>query len=173
MTFATRPVRPLRVALAWAAAAVAFASLPAPAAAQYQWLDERNQMVFSDLAPPSTIPPERILRVPEPKAIPAVAPPAAGGNAAAKGGQSSNADREMAFRKRQMEQVEASRAAAAERARKEEAAMACNDARNSIRLLESGTRITSMAPNGERTYLSESERKARLDTAKRNVSTRC
>ena len=51
--------------------------------------------------------------------------------------------------------------------------MACNDARNSIRLLESGTRITSMAPNGERTYLSESERKARLDTAKRNVSTRC
>ena len=159
--------------------------LPCPALAQYQWLDERNQMVFSDRAPPVSIPRERILRVPETR--PAVLKPAVGAKdpgtgpggttvaatAAAADPQASLADRDMAFRNRQLEQAEANRKAAEERGRKAQLASACNDARDSVRLLQSGTRISRLNASGEREYLSDAERRSRLDSARRNLSSHC
>jgi hypothetical protein len=168
-------------------------------AAQYQWRDDRGRMVYSDLPPPASVAPNRIIRAPQSPPVPpletqagqdkagaaqdqagaapaGVASVAAARAAAAPGSgdaQLSNADREMAWRKRMADRAEEEKKAAEASRRKTELARACSDAQGDIRSLESGQRISRINAAGEREFLSDSERMQRLAAARKSVGERC
>ena len=174
--------------LAIAAAVATLAHAGAAAAAQYQWRDAQGRMVYSDLPPPATIAPDRIIKAPAPRSgvaapliqAPATAPPAAppiaaAGPRAAVAVDASQtiADRELAYRKRTAEREEREKKALEESRRKFELAQACTDAKGDIRSLESGQRISRIDAAGERTFLSDGERAERLKAARKSVGERC
>ena len=175
------PIR-LRRHLAIVAATAALALVAGTAgAAQYQWRDAKGRMVYSDLPPPSSVAADRIIRAPavvaaEPaKVAPAVAPVAAANAAAPAASDAglSNADREMAWRKRAAERADEDKKAAEAASRKTELARACSDAQGNIRTLESGQRISRVNAAGEREYLSDAERIQRLAQARKHVGENC
>jgi hypothetical protein len=172
-----------------AAAAVPLAG--AADAAQYQWRDERGRMVYSDLPPPASLAPSRIIKlpaVPRP-AVDLLVPPAAGaatgaktmaatrpatpGPADAAAAALTLADRELAYRKRVAEGEAQEKKALEASVRKVELAKACSDAQGDIRSMESGQRISRINAAGEREFLSDAERSERLKTARKSVSERC
>ncbi len=178
-----------RLAIA-AAAALCMLAAGVAQAAQYQWRDGKGRMVYSDLPPPASVSPDRIIRAPFlPPARPAEAPaPSAAADAgappnvdvaaaAAPGAPTaaplSAAEREMAWRKRMDERAAAEKKAAEDSKRSLELAQACSDAQADIRLLESGQRIQRVNATGEREYLSDDERRERLANARKRVGERC
>lgn len=164
----TRP--PLRLAIAAALMLLAQA-LPQIAHAQYSWIDEKGTRVFSDQPPPPGTPASRILKAPrraDADAGPATTSTAAAAPDAAK--PSTLADREADYRKRQAEQKEADKKAQDEAVRKAQQREACADARQQEAQLASGVRISEMAANGERSYMSDEERARRLARARQALA---
>lgn len=171
--------------------------LTAGVAAQYQWRDENDRMVYSDTPPPHTLDPARILR--SPKIAP---PPAPGDVAAAKaaegkageaprpaadtpvatakaaamaaGGKApSAADQAMAFEKRRAERADNERK---QREKDELAAKnnrACEDMRTQLRTLEAGGRVSSVNAAGEREFMSDEERGRRMGTLRQDIASVC
>lgn len=158
--------------------------------AQYQWRDENGRMTFSDLPPPASTPPTNVLRAPaRPAAQASTAPSASPGasQASAASGAASSAtpaapagtpaataaDRELEFRKRQLERADADRKQTERRAQSDRIARACEDARASLRVLESGMRITQVNGNGEREYLSDEARERKLASMRQDLQQQC
>ena len=184
------PIR-LRSRLPIIAATIALALVAGTAgAAQYQWRDAKGRMVYSDLPPPSSVAPDRIIRAPavvaaEPAKVAPVAAASPGASPAATAGAPnapasapsiaglSNADREMAWRKRAADRAAEDKKAAEAANRKTELARACSDAQGNIRSLESGQRISRSNTAGEREFLSDAERVQRLAQARKNVGENC
>lgn len=180
----------IRLAIVAASATLAFAGATAMAA-QYQWRDGQGRMVYSDLPPPLSVAPERIIRAPHmpradvPRAPDPSAPdaaatvPVAPVAAAVKDAAATNeaalsvADRDMAYRKRMAENAEQENKAAQASRRKMELAKACSDAQSNIRSLESGQRISRINAAGQTEFLSDAERSERLKTARKSVGERC
>ncbi len=110
------PLAPL--ALRSLAALALTAALAAPALAQWQWIDSTGRKVFSDTAPPASIPDKNILKrpvaaapmsaTPAQAAAPASPAPAAPGEAAATPPkpQVSGVDKELEARKKEAEAAE-------------------------------------------------------------------
>ncbi|MGE0802279.1 MAG: DUF4124 domain-containing protein [Lautropia sp.] len=98
---------------------------------------------------------------------------AAGQTAALDAPDASIADRELAYRKRLAERADSERKAAEEDQHRRELAKACADARSNIRLMESGQRISRIAANGEREFLSDAERQQRLVADRKSIAERC
>jgi hypothetical protein len=178
--------------LALTAAATALTLFGAPVAAQYQWRDAGGRMVFSDLPPPASVAPGRVISAPSvkreaaapaglgaAKAAAAAAPAAGTGTtagvsvAAAADSNQSLADRELAYRKRLAERAEQEKKAEEESRRSLEVAKACADTQADIRSLESGQRISRINAAGEREFISDAERAERLSSARKNVGQRC
>lgn len=88
-------------------------------------------------------------------------------------GPSTAADRELAFRKRQLERAEAERKLVERAAHVERQARACEEVRASQRTLESGMRLAQVDARGEREFLSEQARAQRLDAVRRDVQDLC
>ncbi len=183
-----RPLPTKRPARRAIFAALCLLAAGAAQAAQYQWRDGKGRMVYSDLPPPASVSPDRIIRAPSlPPARPPEAPSAAAAadpgaaNAAAPAGTVPGAaaaplpaaEREMAWRKRADERAAAEKKAAEESKRSMELAQACSDAQADIRLLESGQRIQRVNASGEREFLSDDERRERLANARKRVGERC
>lgn len=140
------------------AAAMLFATCSAQAQI-YQWQDENNKTVISDRPP--------VGKVRQPRQIAAEA--AAPGDDTGK----TLADREMEFRKRQKESQEG-----AAEARKEQHAAAqrhenCERARLSLRVLESGERVSMRDSKGERYYLDDRQREQEIERARNDVQANC
>jgi hypothetical protein len=165
-----------------------------PALAQYKWRDENGRMVYSDLPPPASVAPSAVLRAPArpapapaaggsgasakdaaPAATGAVAPaaPAAAANPAAAAPSPSIADREMAFRKRRLEQEDAARKSADAEARSARVSAACDAARADARVMESGVRVGTVNERGERDILDDAQRATRLEAARRVLREAC
>ena len=83
------------------------------------------------------------------------------------------AERELAFRKRRLDAAQAESKSAEQRARAERAARACDDSRSARRALESGMRVARVAESGEREFLGEAERAARLAALRRDIAEQC
>lgn len=178
------------VSIAFVLALVAGASTPDSAWAQYQWRDENGRMTFSDLPPPASTPPTSVLRAPVrpnppaptlttanpagPQASAAPVDAGSAGSAAAAGTRgSSAADRELEFRKRQLERADADRKQSEKRAQNDRIARACEEARGSLRVLESGMRITQVNSQGEREYLSDETRERKLASMRQDLQQQC
>ena len=134
--------------------------LASPAGAEiYQWKDQNGKTVISDQPPMRQTPTKKI------------GDTSAGDGASSK--QPSLADRDMEFRKRQQEAQER-----AEKEKKETAAAAdkkdnCQNAREQLRLMESGERIALRDDKGERYYLDDAQRAQETDKARRFIESQC
>ena len=131
------------------------------ASAQYVWVDEKGNKQFSDTPPPASVPKNRILKAPrtpdsgnvpqagsEPNGkndTPAAKPPTL---------QSKNED----FNKRRAEQAEKDKKAAETQQLAAEKQKNCERARTYQKTLNSGIRIATTDNNGERSYLSDSQK---------------
>lgn len=161
---ALRAALPLAIAL----------SMPA-AWAQWQWVDNTGRKVFSDTAPPASIPEKNILKrpgnataasAPGADATSGAAPVAAASAPAPAVPVPSKADAELEARKKQAEAAEeAKKKAEAERVARARADN-CDRAKRNKATLDSGSRVAVVNAKGEREFLDDNRRAAetqRLD----------
>ncbi len=148
--------------------------------AQYVWLDDKGVKQFSDQPPPSSVPPNRILKGPGIKkaATPANATPnyatpsgedhhdaAASASASAPSAPNetkakappSLAERNAEFQKRKAEQAEKEKKAADEAERGDTRKKQCDKLQSYLRSIENSGRVTHTNKNGEREFLSEQQ----------------
>jgi len=156
--------------------ALAILIMPATAAAQYVWLDEKGTKQFSDMPPPASVPANRILK--QPGARPAqqeqqqeqrqdVTEQQASAPARA---EPTLAEKNAEFRKRRQEQADKEKKAAEEATRVAENARNCERAREYQRTLDSGQRIARTDSNGERAFLSDEQRAQESAATKRALA---
>lgn len=156
------------------AALLATWSIAASALAQYVWLDDKGVKQFSDIAPPASVPQNRILKQPHGAASKASNPDtptessddAATDNAKA---PPTLADKEIEYKKRKLEQAEKAKKAADEAKRKQDNEENCVRAKSYLDNLKSGARIASTDSKGERSYLSDDDRAREIARAQEAV----
>lgn len=142
------------------AASMALSALftPATAVAQYVWLDEKGTKQFSDMPPPPSVPPSRILKQPGDGSAAAPREVTEEKQAAPSKAEPSIAEKNAEFRKRKAEQADKEKKAAEETERAAEKAKNCERAREYQRTLDSGERIVRRDNNGERAFLTDEQR---------------
>ena len=138
-----------------------------PAYAQvYQWKDANGRTVVSDTPPPGNVKPQK-----------SASGAASAGNApaasASAGTTKNTAEKDMDFKKRQLENKEK-----ADKAAKEQAAAAdnkenCERARISLTALESGQRIATTDVKGERSFMEDAQRQQEIERARKSVTEFC
>lgn len=173
-----------RIAVLCIGAALMLATA-APASAQWAWRDASGSIVFSDQAPPPTIPDSQIIRRPAgrtaPPAAPATAVPAASPAAAATGtaaaakpaGPRSAAEQEQEFRKRQQERADADKKQAETQSANARREADCERARGYLRQLEDGMRIARTDAQGNREILDDAARNAEVQRTRDLISSNC
>ncbi|MDR1709407.1 MAG: DUF4124 domain-containing protein, partial [Candidatus Accumulibacter sp.] len=137
-------MRPNPILLPLLAAALLLA--PPAGAAIYQWKDASGKTVISDKPPPAG----GILQKKD-----ASAAPAAAGAAPSAAPPASWSDREIEFRKRQMEAREKADKTAKDQAAAADRERNCQNARKRLNALDSGMRIVGVDDKGERQYMDD------------------
>ena len=145
--------------------------------AQWQWVDGTGRKVFSDTAPPASIPDKSILKRPGPSnpAVP-MAPTTAATPAPERPGapaapQLPTVDKELEARKKQAEQSEEAKRKADEQRMAQARTENCERARKAKTALDSGVRLATTNAKGEREIMDDKTRAAesrRLDDVVRN-----
>ncbi len=146
----------------------------------WQWRDEKGQMVYSDVAPPPSIPPSRIIRNPNGQmatAYEAMSAPASGVKVPAKPGQPASgvaaADPDAELRKRladraKREQEDAQKAELAQRRQAE-----CERLRNETAYLQGGRRYATPQADGSLSYMDDTQRAAAIQRNQTELSSTC
>lgn len=159
----------------FAALAVALLALQttSPALAQYVWTDEKGVKQYSDMPPPPSVPANRILKQPRGKSSatsesnsPETAAPLAAPSAQP---ATSIAEKNADFRKRKAEQAENEKKAADEARIAADKSKNCDRARDYLRALESGQRISRTDRDGERSFLTDEQREKETREARKIV----
>lgn len=133
----------------------------------YEYKDASGRTVYSDQPPTGaaarshTVIKEATKEAEAPAAVKAGAP------------QTSIADRELEFRKRQKELQEATAKADKERLDKAARKDDCERAKKSLQLLESGERVAVRDDKGERAFMDDNQRAAEADRARKAVADLC
>ncbi|QHE86189.1 DUF4124 domain-containing protein [Hydrogenophaga sp. BPS33] len=139
------------------------------ALAQWQWVDDGGRKVFSDTAPPASVPERNILKRPNgAPAAPRVAAPAAQDDKAASNPtpQAPTVDKELEARKKQAEQAEEAKQKAEEQRVAKARSDNCERARKAKAAIDSGVRLATTNAKGEREIMDDKARAAesrRLD----------
>ena len=154
------------------------AALSAPATAQYVWRDAQGQRVYSDRPPPADVPASQRLRSPNAPAVPSSQTTLSAGPRLDAPGPSAKpgsdvADKEFQFRKRRLEQAETARKAEEAQTVANQNAAACSAARKQLENLESGRRIAVVNEQGEREFLDDNQRAARMDETRETLRKQC
>jgi len=130
--------------------------LALPAVAQWQWIDERGQRVFSDRPPPPSVADKQILRRP---AGAAADPPATPSPEAAPTNKPAPArDPQLEARRKELEAAEAQKRQAETERLTRQRAENCDRARKAKATLDSGIRVASVNAQGEREFLDDKAR---------------
>jgi len=164
--------------LALATVLIACTSL---AQAQWIWVNEKGVKQLSDQPPPPGTPANKILKAPRGAAMAdlrkdgsaAEGEEGAPSEAAAPKAKPTLAERNADFNKRQKESAEKTAKAAEETKRETERKKYCADARSNIGLLESGARISDMAPNGERSFMTDEARAKQIKEQRESINSNC
>ena len=156
------------------------------AQAQWAWQcrDEKGHMVYSDAAPPPSVPASRIIRNPNSRmattyeALPAPAsgvkaadPAAAKPSQPASAAAASNPDEELRKRladRAKKEQEEAKRAELAQRKQAE-----CERLRNETAYMQEGRRVGTAQPDGSIAYMDDNQRAAAVQRNQAAISATC
>ncbi len=185
------PITPQRLLLL--GAALVFALGAAPASAQWAWRDASGKMVFSDQAPPKSVPERDVVRRPEAPSGPrydAAAAPQAEAGSESKGGESKPAaeapkspakaaapktivEREIESRRRQQQLAEAQKKADDEEKRKAQLAENCERLRSYQRALADGLRLARVNAAGEREVLDDAARAAETERTRAQIEQYC
>lgn len=145
-------------------------ALPLVASAQWIWVDKDGRKVFSDRAPSPDVPTERIVKAPRGAALPTAPAPAtvaaAPSEAAAdKSGATPKPvgkDKTLEERRKQLAAAEADKKKAEQASYVALRTDNCNRAKASKAGFDTGARITRFNSQGEREYLSDSDRAAEV-----------
>jgi len=143
--------------------------------AQYSWIDDKGTRVFSDRPPPPNTPASRIIKGPRPAAqapVPFDAKPGATAAPAtpalpATPKPPSLAEQDAAFRQRQSKREEDAKKAQEDEQKKRDNAERCTAARQESLQLSSGMRIAQVNDKGERSFMTDEDRKRRQEAAQR------
>jgi hypothetical protein len=139
--------------------------LALPAQAQWKWRDKSGQTQYSDLAPPAGTPEADILQRPNSGAVRvAAAAPAASAASGADLPKPKTIEPELEAKRRKAEQEKADKAKAEDQSRATAQAENCTRAKDYLRTLQDGMRISRTSANGEREILDD---KGRADETKR------
>lgn len=175
---------PLRLA-ARATLSLAFALMLPAAWAQWGWVDNSGRKVFSDVAPPASIPDKNIIKRPGNSTLaPAPAAEAASnGSTTAAAAPASPAtpaapkvadkDPELEARKKQAEAAEEAKRKAEEERVARAKADNCERARKSKGTLESGVRIATTNARGEREFMDDNARAAEMQRIEAAIRSNC
>jgi flagellar motility protein MotE (MotC chaperone) len=146
-------------------------------AQMYKWVDKDGKVRYSDTPPPAGV---KTSTVKAPPAAPAAAaaPAAKDGKDAkdakgAKKGPLTPAEQEQEYRKRRAEADKAAEKAAADQKELATKKADCERAREYLRTLESGQRVTRTNAQGERVFLDESQVAAEAASARQAAQTAC
>ena len=144
--------------------------LPAMCLAQWQWIDKDGRKVFSDQAPPASVPAKNIIKQPGPKGrsvdvvVEAANVPASGASQPAKPGapapKLSGKDKELEEKKKQAEAAEAEKKKAQEEELAKARADNCARAKGSKAAFDSGVRVSRSNEKGESEFLDDAARAA-------------
>lgn len=140
-----------------------------PVSAQvYQWKDASGRTVISDTPPPGNVKPQKSLGTNVPAVTTTASAPTA--NPAA---PKNTAEKDLDFKKRQLEGKEK-----ADKLAKEEAAAAerkdnCERAKQAQTTLESGQRMSMVNAKGERTFMDDAQRQQELERARKIAADSC
>ena len=141
------------------------------ALAQWQWLDASGRKVFSDTAPPQSIPEKNILKRPADRAVVAIkgsetTAPAATGSALPAGTKASGVDEKLEAKRKAIDLEQEAKRKAAEEKILATRADNCSRAKNAKSTVQLGTRIQTVNAKGEHAFMDDNARAAeskRLD----------
>lgn len=147
--------------------------------AQWQWIDGSGRKVFSDTAPPPGTPERNILSrpaagrplpaAPATAAVPTAAPVSAVPAAAPK----EATDPRLEARKREAEAAEAAKKKAEEERVARQRAENCERARSAKATLDSGVRIATTSPSGERSIMDDAAREVERKRVEDAIRSEC
>jgi hypothetical protein len=157
----------------WRATFVTGLLLAACSAATAQWVwKEGERRVFSDTAPPASVPDKNIVKRPgagAPQGAPAIATAEGAAVAAAPGAapaaaapQLPTADKELEAKKKQAEQADEARKKAEEQRVAQARAETCAQARKAKATMDSGVRLATTNAKGEREIMDDKARAAEV-----------
>lgn len=165
---------------------VIFSLLSCNAMAQWAWTDEEGRAIFSDLPPSISVPDKRIFKRPSPaKLTPnqtqtpntgaeaASARTASPAQAVASTPQPTGLDKELAERKKKIEQAQAEQRKLEEERISKLKADNCDRARQSQKTLESGVRLSRTNAQGELEIMDDAARAAEAKRIQSIVATDC
>lgn len=174
----------LHVLLPATAVLIAVACPAAVAQWAWQWRDDKGHMVYSDAAPPPSVPASRIIRNPNGRiatAYEAIPAPASGvkaaAPAAAKPSQPASAvaalspDEELRKRMADRAKKEQDEAKQAEQAQRKQAE--CQRLRNETAYMQEGRRIGTAQPDGSIAYMDDNQRAAAVQRNQAALSANC
>lgn len=157
--------------------------------AQWQWIDKDGRKVFSDRAPPPSIPAKSILKQPNESAPTVAVQPAPNPGAAiaaAVSGAATNepgagpeapklgtVDKELADKKKLADTAVAAKAKAQEERVAKAKVDNCERAKSNKALMESGVRVSQTDSKGERMILDDSGRAAEIKRAQTVIDASC
>jgi len=162
---------------AWRATATALLGLllALPALAQWQWVDATGRKVFSDTAPPPSVPDRNILKRPgnlpvaaAPASVPATATPA---TPAAP--QLVSRDAELEARKKAAEEAELEKKKAEQARLAQVRADNCERARKARATFDSGVRVATINAKGEREIMDDTMRATETRRLDQVIQTDC
>lgn len=132
-------------------------------AQQYKWTDKDGKLQYGDIPPPGV------------KATPLKLPPPGTGTVApaAKKDGKKELSPEAAFQKRQQEARDNEEKAAKERADSQAKRENCESAQSSLRMLQSGQRVSTTNAAGERIFIDDAQRAREIERTQRSVSEWC
>jgi len=143
--------------------------LPLAASAQWSWIDKDGRQVFSDRAPPATVPEKDIRKRPgvardntAAAQVPAPAASALPALPATSAPKLTALDKELAEKKKKADQLEADKRRDEEAKQAQAQAENCARAKSAKAGLESGMRIGRVNSKGEREVMDEATRAAEV-----------
>lgn len=149
------------------AAAITALTAAGTAIAQYAWIDDNGVKQFSDMPPPASIPTSRILKQPSGKSSVASETNGAETTPPAAKSELTTAEKNAEFRKRKTAQAEKEKKAEDEAKNAAEKSKNCARARDYLRALESGERLTRTEHTGDRAFLTDQQREQELKETRR------
>lgn len=150
--------------------AVSLALLAPAASAQYKWKDASGRTIYSDQPPPADTKPLP-MRTGEP--MPPAAPRPGAKPVVAARPTSGTGDPELEHKRKAQEKQAAEQKAKEDVDRQARLTRICEESRADLRTLESGMRLARINAAGEREFLSDEDRAARIATARRNIEEAC
>ena len=133
-----------------------------------KWVDSEGRVHYSDTPPPDAN--AKVLRSPN---IAAPKPEGDSTASSAPAAPKTMAEREAELKKAQQAKKEAADKAAKAQADADAKKAYCDSLRQSLRTLQEGMRMVEVDAEGNRSYVTDEQRRQRIEKAQQDISTNC